>query len=67
MSLKSLRALIGNEVRLGVDVDDRGTCEDDARCVVYARWSCGCTAEGESFNQLTCAMCNEHRVIASAA
>jgi len=59
VSLKYMRVLLGNSVRVGIDVNDRGACE------VRARWKCGCAAVGSNFSGLRATMCDEHHELHS--
>ena len=57
MSLKYMRVLLGNSVRVGIDVSEHGLC------AVRARWKCGCAAHGTSFAGLRPTLCEKHRVV----
>ena len=67
MSLKDLRGLLGNSVRVAIDVSDIGARGVVPHCVVAAHWACGCGAEGTSFSELRSMLCDAHASLAPAA
>ena len=67
MSLKDLRGLLGDNVRVAIDVSENGARGVVPSCVVAAHWMCGCAAEGTSFSELRATLCGAHTGWAPAA